>query len=164
MTRLRLALLVSMMVACRTPEPAVLTPEIRAGVVEAVTTAMQGYAAAFPTRDADAITAFYLNDPDFRTYFDGTVSTYTEMVAMVRGMMGGLRSVEGAFENIQVSVLGPTAAVATSPFRDVLVDTAGVTTRLKGVVSWTWVQRPEGWRIIHGNAIHVPDTTAAGSH
>lgn len=133
----------------------------RAAVADSVTAAMRAYAAAFPGRDADAVTRFYLNDPDFRVYFDGALSRYDEMVAIVRNLLGSLRSIEGSFDDIQVTVLGPGAAVATTPFRDVLVDTTGTTTRLRGLVSWTWVRRSEGWRIIHGHAVHVPDTAAA---
>ena len=145
---------------CRSEPPATITPEQRSQVVDSVTAAMHAYAAAFVTRDAEAAIRFYVNAPDFRMYDGGTPATYSELTGAIRGMMPGYKAIEGYFDDIQVTVLGPTAAVATSPFRDVYRDTAGVITRVRGTVSWTWVRRSDGWRIMHGNALHLPDTVA----
>ena len=160
MSRLLVATIILAGLGCNTDQPASITQAQRQLVVDSVTAAMGAYAAAFPGKDPEAITRFYADDPDFRYYDGGQATAYPAMVAMIRSLTGSLRSIEGGFDSIQVSVLSPSAGVATARFRDVLTDTSGTVTRVHGVVSWVWVRRGDGWRIMHGNAVHLPDSSA----
>ena len=151
-------LLMCVAAGCRAGQAGPMTAGQHQGVVDSITAAMAAYAASFPGRDPEAIIRFYANHPDFRYYDDGQPTTYPQMVGMIRSVMGSLRSVEGAFDSMQVTVLSASAGIATARFRDVLTDTTGAVVRLRGTVSWTWVRTPDGWRIMHGNASHVADS------
>ena len=145
------------MTAARGP----LSPGQQAEVVRGVTAAMRAYEEAVKALNADATASFYIDSPDFRFYDGGQPATYAEMTAGVRAMFAGLRQLEGGFESIQVTVLGPSAAIATSPYVDILTDHDGTVTRLRGTVSWAWVHTPNGWRILHGNAMHIGEDGSA---
>lgn len=159
----RIAYLTSLalVTACQESAPRPLSATDRQLVVDSVAAAMEAYAAAFATLDAEKIVRFYKADPDFRMYADGAPVTGEALATQVRGMMAGLRAIDGKFTAIQVTVLSRDAAVATSPFEEVLTDTAGVATEMRGTVSWTWVREPEGWRIMHGNAAYLPANAGA---
>lgn len=160
MSRTGAVLLVCVAAGCRPDQAGPMTAAQHQAVVDSVTAAMAAYAASFPGRDPEAITRFYANHPDFRYYYDGQPTTYPQTVSMIRSVMGSLRSVEGAFDSMQVTVLSASAGIATARFRDVLTDTTGAVARLRGTVSWTWVRTPDGWRIMHGNASHTADAVA----
>jgi ketosteroid isomerase-like protein len=132
-----------------------------AAIIDEIIAGMHAYEGAVKRLDAEATIAFYIDSPDFRFYDGGQPATYAEMAAGVRAMFDGLKEFRGGFEAIQVTVLGASAAIATSPYVDILTDHAGAVTELRGSVSWAWVHTPSGWRIIHGNALHVGEDGAA---
>ena len=85
---------------------------------------------------------------------------YATIATTVRSMFGGLRAVDLAPVTVQVTVLGRDVGIAGFTFRESFTDTTGRVSRLRGTASWTWRRSASGWEIIHGDAVHLPDTTA----
>lgn len=155
--------LLLVVLAC-TPSPKrepgqTLSESDRQVVAAAVDSAMHAYLSAVAARDADRVIAHYANDPEFTAYFDATPMDYATIASTVRGMFAGLRAVDLQPVTVQVTVLGRDAAIAGFPFREAFTDTAGKVQRLRGTASWTWRRHGSGWIIIHGDAVHLPDTT-----
>lgn len=109
--------------------------------------------------DADRVIGHYANDPEFTAYFDATPMDYAMIANTVRGMFGGLRAVDLQPVTVRVTVLGRDAAIAGFPFREAFTDTSGKVSHLRGTASLTWVRRADWWKVIHGDAVHLPDTT-----
>lgn len=127
-------------------------------IAKTVDSLMHAYLDAVAAKNADAVIAYYANDPEFMAYFDATPMNYETIATTVRGMFGGLRAVKLEPVTVSVTVLGRDAAVAGFPFREAFMDTAGRVTPLRGTASWTWKRSGDQWRIIHGDAVHLPDT------
>jgi ketosteroid isomerase-like protein len=130
-------------------------------IAAAVDSAMHAYLDAVAARDADGVIAHYADDPEFLVFFDATPYDYAAMVSTVRDMFGGLSAVDVEPVTVQITVLGRDAAIAGFTFRETFTDTAQRVTPLHGTASWTWRRHGNGWTIIHGDAVHLPDTPSA---
>ena len=140
-------------------EPAqTLSDGEKRAVAAAVDSAMHAYLNAVAARDANRVIAHYANDAEFTAYFDATPMDHATIASTVRGMFAGLRAIDLQPVTVQVTVLGRDAAIAGFPFREAFTDTAGKVQRLRGTASWTWRRQGTGWIIIHGDAVHLPDT------
>lgn len=157
----RFALVAFAATACAGPELPPFSDADRAAIADSVTAGMHSYEAAIKALDVEGIMGHYLVSPEFRFIENETVYGLEELRPVVEGL-ASLRGYEGGFGPIHVRVLVPGAALADAPFTDVLTDSAGVVTRLRGTVTWVWVRTPEGWRIVHGHAYAVPDTARGG--
>jgi ketosteroid isomerase-like protein len=158
-------LMVTCLEACSTAKGdanAPLSPADKQAVSKSVDSAMRAYLDAVVARDADRVIAHYANDPAFMAYFDGTPMSYDVISRTLRGMFGGLSAIDLKPVTVQVTVLSPDAAIAGFTFRESFTDTAMSVSPLLGTASWTWVRRSDGWKIIHGDAVHLPDTVRAG--
>ena len=126
----------------------------RAAVRDSVTAAMRGYQAAVATLDPAQIMPYYSTDTSFRVVEGQAVFTRDGIGELLGALKGTLKSFGGGFnyDSLRVLPLSPTAAVATAPYVDVLVDTAGVTTTIHGSVMWVWARQDDRWRIVGGQA------------
>lgn len=126
----------------------------RAAVRDSVTVAMRAYEAAVSSMDLDRIMPFYSNDSSFRVVDGQAVFTRAGIQDLMQALTGSLKSLGGGFnyDSLRVLALSPHAAVATAPYVDVLVDTAGVTTTIRGSVMWVWARQGDRWRIVGGQA------------
>ena len=143
--------------ACAPSERALQDDEKHA-IATAVDSAMHAYLDAVAARDADRVIAHYANDPEFLAFFDATPYDYAAMVGTTRSVFGGLSGIDLEPVVVQVTVLGRDAAIAGFTFREAFTDTAQRVTLLRGTASWTWLRRGNRWMIIHGDAVHLPDT------
>ena len=84
--------------------------------------------------------------------------TYQAMVAMVQQTFPTLRSIEGGFNDLHVSILSPEYALASAAFRETVTDGSGTATRSRGAASWLWRRMDGQWRIVYGHVDHYPDT------
>jgi ketosteroid isomerase-like protein len=144
--------------SCGTPQ-ADLTEAQRRVITTSVDSAMRSFEAAERARDADRMLAHFVSGPEFRLYNDGQRVDYAAMAAQLHTGLGGLKSVEGGFEGIEVTVLSPGAALASATFRETATDTAGAIVRTHGPVTLVWVRRGTEWKIVYGQADHYPDST-----
>lgn len=143
--------------ACTPAEAPTADGELLA-LEDTIVSLMNGYAEALASLDAEAITAFYDEDPVFRVYVDGEVSTRADLAEQVAGLASALQSIEARWDDIHVTPLGHDAALGSSRFERTLVAASGDTIRDWGTATWVWVRRPAGWRIIHGHGAHYPGT------
>lgn len=145
----------TMLLACASGEAPMTEGELSA-LNDTVVGLMNSYADALMSLDADAITAFYADEPAFRIYLDGQRVTRAELVRQVAQMPSALQSLDAAWEDIEVTPLGRHAALGASRFKRTLVDVAGDTLRDWGTATWVWVRQDDGWRLIHGHGVHYP--------
>lgn len=145
----------TMLLACASGE-APMTEDELAALNDTVVALMNSYADALMSLDPEAITAFYADDPEFRIYLDGQRVTRAELVRQVFQMPSAIRSLEAAWEDIEVTPIGRHAALGASRFERTVVDVAGDTLRDWGTATWVWVRQDDGWRLIHGHGVHYP--------
>jgi len=153
-----LALVALATVACGGSTTVPFTDSDRTAIADSVLAGMRSYEAAIKALDVQKTVGHYTTA--FRAIENEEVYSFEEWTGLVQEMLGSLRAYDGGFGEIHVNVLDRDVALADAPFLDVFTDSAGVVTRLKGTVTWVWVRTPEGWRIIHGHAYAVPDTTS----
>ena len=143
----------TILLAC-TPAGEPMTDDELSALNDTVVALMNSYAYALGSLDPDSITAFYADDPEFRIYLDGQRVTRAELVDQVAQMPSQLRSLEAAWEDIEVTPLGRDAALGASRFQRTVVDLAGDTLRDWGTATWVWVRQSDRWRLIHGHGVH----------
>lgn len=138
-------------------------PESASAVSDSAVTAtvdslMRDYIDAIVVGDWRRATSHYANEPDFRVFSTGVPLGFDSLVATVRRNAERRRSLELEPVDVEVTVLSESTAIAAFTHRQRRVDTAGVVTPLRGSASWVWVRRGDGWKILHGAAVHLPDT------
>jgi ketosteroid isomerase-like protein len=93
--------------------------------------------------------------PEFHFYHDGRRATYDVMAAGVRKALPAVRSLEVAYGDVEVSVLGPECALVSATFRrELVIEGTGATVRHEGGVSWVWRKIDGQWLIVHGHISH----------
>lgn len=139
----------------------VSSAEEREKIVSEVTEAMNSYGDAIKALDIERVIGHYAKEPEFRVFMDGKISDYDAYVSQARADIGQASGIEGGLQGITVVVLGPKAAAAAAPFREVIIDKAGQRLAIKGTVTWTWVRRGPEWKILYGHASHELDLDTA---
>ncbi|HSK18108.1 MAG TPA: SgcJ/EcaC family oxidoreductase [Longimicrobiales bacterium] len=113
-------------------------------------------AAAWKRLDPEAYLAHFSDDLIF--YFDGRRLERQEFETVVRETLASLR--ESTFEVLdpEVEVLGPAAAAVTFGVREVMVDTAGATTDIEGVLTLVFETRRGRWLVVRAHeSLRRPD-------
>jgi uncharacterized protein (TIGR02246 family) len=151
----RLGILAAMVGCLRSP--GVVDETQKKEIVAAVEAAMRSFEAAERARDPERLIAHFASVPGFHVYSDGQRLTYEAMVAGVRQAFPTLRSIEGGFSDLQVSVLSPESALVSASFRETVTDNTGTATRSRGAASWLWRRIDAQWRIVYGHVDHYPD-------
>ena len=119
---------------------------------------MRDYVDAIVVGDWRRAISHYSQEPDFLVYTTGTPLGFDSVVSRVRKSAESRSSVELEPIDVEVTLLSDGAAVASFTHRQRIVDNRGAETVLRGSASWVWVQRDSGWKILHGSAVHLPDT------
>jgi len=123
-------------------------------VAETILSVTRELAGAWERLDADAYLAHFSEDLTF--YFEGSRSSRTEFETVVRQAIASLR--ESTFEvlNPEVEVLGPNAAVISFELREVMVDTSGASTELRGVLTLVFERRRGQWLVVRAHETLPP--------
>lgn len=132
----------------------------REKIASEVTDAMNSYVNAIKALDIERVIGHYANEPEFRVFMDGKVSDYDAYVSQARADLSQASGFEGGWQGITVVLLGPRAAAAAAPFREVIIDKGGQRIAIKGAVTWIWVRRGSEWKILYGHATHEPDISS----
>ena len=155
-----LAVMCVMLAACspnpRTDRDDAMTAAERSTIEMAVDSATRSFEAAERARDAEAAIAHLA--PEFYIYADGVRSEYDAVVEGMRGFLGTLQHFEPGWENVEVLVLGPRAALSTFTFRDSIVTAEGELQMARGPTTLAWERRGNDWLIVYGDADHYPVT------
>ncbi|MFN8666293.1 MAG: nuclear transport factor 2 family protein [Gemmatimonadaceae bacterium] len=156
---MRLLLLVALgaVVAC-TPPSADTTAVSGASdaVPDSIRVNMAAFVDAIQARDSARVLAFFAEDSSVQA-IEGGIMTRAQMARMIGGFYRSMRSIETAIEGpLQVTVLGPDAAVASGRYVDVFVDTTGARNEVRGIATWVWSKRGGPWQLFHLHATPDP--------
>jgi ketosteroid isomerase-like protein len=127
----------------------------RDDVLSAVSARVRSFATAERARDAEQLLAHYASGPECHFYHDGRRANYDVIAGGVRKALPGVRSLEVAYDDVEVTVLSAEYALASATFRrDVVIDSTGAAVRQEGGVSWIWRNMDGKWLIVHGHISH----------
>lgn len=160
-TRRLLVLVTLCTLACRPSSQGDLAAADQSAITDSVLAAMRSYEAAVKALDAEGALRHFAADSQFRLIDNETTLSYGQVAQQLRQMFPSLRSFDGGFSNIRVHVLRSDVALADASYIDIITDSSGAVTRLRGTVTWVWMHGPDGWRIVHGHAVAVPDSAQA---
>lgn len=136
--------------------PSTDAPRDSEGVTVAVRSVMDTFLTAERERNAEEVVR--LLAPDFYMYGDGVRHGYDSVAAQILGTMPALQRMEPTWDEMEVSALGPNHALVTFTFRDLIVDAAGDTIRLRGPTTLVWRWDETGWKMTYADADHYPDS------
>lgn len=106
-------------------------------------------------RDRNPERVLGLIAPDFYMYADGVRADYETIVAGIRDI-STFQHFEPGWENLEVRVLGPEAALASFTFQDSIVTGSGEVLLASGATSLIWERRDGEWRVVYADADHYP--------
>jgi len=131
-----------------------LTPGQRRVVVASVDSAMHAFEHAEQRLDVGALVSMIAPVPDFHIWNDGRRVDYETLTNGVLGGFKALRSVQGGFDGIEVTVLARNAAAASATFHEIVTDTSGTISLVSGVATYVWQKRGDRWQIVGGQVQH----------
>lgn len=140
--------------ACSQSSGRVPAARDQAEIVAAVEDAVWAFHAADTARDAEAV--IRLLWPDFTMLADGARLGYDQVAVGSREFMGGLALFHTVWSDLQVTVLGQDAAIASFQFRDSIVTKSGELIRNRGTTTFAWQRRNGEWRVLFADADHRP--------
>lgn len=139
--------------ACALPDRG-LTPGQRQAVLASVDSAMHAFEDAERRLDVGALVGMIAPVRDFHVWNDGRRVDYETLTNGVLGGFKALRSVEGGFDGIEVTVLAREVAVASATFHEIVTDTSGTMNLISGVATYVWQKRGARWQIVGGQVQH----------
>ncbi len=141
--------LVVVATACRGPSTAPADSDRAAGEV---LVALRSFESAQRTLDPDAVIAFLA--PEFSMLQDGVRVDRDSTVEQIRSSLPTLRAFEPRFDDVQVVVLAPDAALTSMTFRDQATAADGTITRTSGPSTLLWRLHEGRWRIAFADSDH----------
>jgi uncharacterized protein (TIGR02246 family) len=149
------AALVVLGMACQPPAQTGMTDAQRAAVADTVRRQTDAFIAAFNHMDPNEFIAQMAINESFAE--SGRLYPSRDSVSgTVRTFVAGIRSLEVGWDQVQVTVLAPDAAVVTGTFHENFVDKAGKTTKLHGAWSGVYQRRDGKWGIVQAHESYVP--------
>ncbi len=139
--------------ACTDAPEAASTPDLAQVSIE-VEAAVWAFHAADTAKDAEGVIGLLW--PDFTMLVDGNRVGYDDVVAGSREYMASLELFDAEWTDLQITALGPDAAVASFQFRDSIVTLAGDLIQNRGPTSFVWKRRGGEWRLLFADADHYP--------
>lgn len=127
-----------------------------AAVKRAVENRMRSLDAAERGLDAVGLLSHFSSGADFRILSDGRPLGFDGMADAVQGAFPGLRSIEGGFRDLRVTVLSPGAALVSGRFEERVTTSTGERHEQFGAVTWLWRKIGGEWLIAHGHVDHYP--------
>ncbi len=147
--------LVCYALGCSTGQPP-FDAAARATVTRSVDSALQAFAAAERSRDAERTVSHIA--PDFYMYNDGNRVGYDSVAAQIRRTFPAMQRFDFTWEDIDIRLLGPQHAFVTFTFRDHITMNDGSTLRFRGPTTLVWERRGDDWLIIFADADHYADS------
>ncbi len=144
------------MVAAASCSPATDTARDSDKVTAAVRSVIDTFVTAERERAPEDVIRFLASD--FYMYVDGVRQEYDSVAAQIRSTMPALQRMEPTWEGVEVHALGQNHALVTLTFRDLIVDAAGDTIRLRGPTTLVWRRDGTAWKMIYADADHYADS------
>lgn len=139
--------------ACR-PEHAVFSEADRTVVAAEVDSATRAFEAAERDRDAERLIAQLA--PDFTMLLDGSRVGYDSIATSIRTTLPGMMHFEPGFDDIEVLVLGPDAAMVSFVFNDSIVTPDDQLLMSRGPTTLVWQRLGSDWLVVFADADHYP--------
>ena len=118
--------------------------------------ALRSFEAAELALDVDGLIRHFAHVSEFHIYNDGQRLSYEQMTAGVRTTFPMLHSIRGGFDDIEIIVIAPDAALSTATFHETITDRSGGSLQQRGAASWLWRLIDGEWRIVYGHLDHYP--------
>jgi hypothetical protein len=119
---------------------------------------MEDLRVAAVERDVDKILSFCDNSPEFFYIGDGKLHNYDQFVKAEYSGFSAVQRHQLSWDALHVKTLGDDVVAAFAPFHQVITDTNGIETRLKGGVSWIAINKGGILKLRYGQSWHEPDT------
>ncbi len=141
---------------CAPAAPTSLREADKARVVAEALAATESLFVAIEARDSARALALFAEDSGVRL-IEGGSYTRREIAAFAGDLYRSMRSIESGLDGTpDVSVLSRDAAVVSGRYRDVLTDTTGKRTEVRGAGTWVLVRRQGRWVMQHVHATPDP--------
>jgi len=108
-------------------------------------------------RDVDMILSLCDDSPEFLYIGDGQVYNYTNFVKVEHSGFASFQRHQLSWDTLHIKILGSDVVAAYAPFHQVITDTIGIESRLKGGVSWIAVQKDGILKLRYGQSWHAMD-------
>ena len=112
---------------------------------------MNSYEEAILASDAEGVTSYYLDDPDFVFYGYGQFNGYKDWIELVKKDFEST-SFEGDFyKDIKVHVLSDKVAFVYSSVEYSMVKASDEERTMEGGTVYVLVKKGDDWKIVHGS-------------
>lgn len=115
-------------------------------VADSIRVLTNNLAASWERLDPDEYLGWFASDLVF--YFEGQRVGRSEFDASVNAAMRALRSSTFEILDPHVQILAKDVATISFRLREVMVDTTGATTDLRGALTLIWSRRADGWKVV----------------
>jgi hypothetical protein len=135
--------------ACRSGPPETLDATHAAAIEDSVRQLATSIARDLAQDGPAAWSAYFLDGPEFFMASDGEL-VFPDVGAaeeFLQQFAPGISSIELFWDNLRVDPLAPGTAVLAASFREVLTDTAGAETPMRGYFTGVAVHTTVGWRL-----------------
>jgi len=141
---------------CRPPSTSMSEDE-REALRGTILHRLDEYVDALATLDAQRMAPFYAEG--FHYYPDEHAMGRDSLLSLIEGLGREFRRYDVSNDVVEITPLAHDVVLAAVRFHTLQTDTAGVESRVRGTVTWVWARDGTEWRMIHGQSIHLPDTT-----
>ena len=124
---------------------------------QSMTTLMENLKNAAIERDVDKILSMCDESPEFLFISDGQDFNYNNFVKIEHSGFASMQKHQLSWDTLHIKILGSDVVAAYAPFHQVITDTSGIESRLKGGVSWIAVQKDGILKLRYGQAWHAVD-------
>jgi uncharacterized protein (TIGR02246 family) len=142
--------LLALSLACQPPAQHAMTEMQRTAIADSVKQLAEGFVAAFRNLDPSVfVDQLAINEQHVE---NGSLHPSRDsLLAAVRSFATSLSKLAFVWDDMQVSVLAPTAAVLTGTYRETAVDKNGAQTKLRGAWTGVYERRAGKWGIVQAH-------------
>jgi hypothetical protein len=143
------AFALTVLAACQ-PATTELTEEQKAAISEELTQQYEGLLASTSQLSQEGFMGYFQNSHEITFAANGSFyRSHSALVDTVAAHWAPIASMEGNWGNLNIQVLAPNVAVATSVFNFTATDNAGATTHFTGTWTAVWVEREGAWKMVN---------------
>ncbi len=137
-----------------------LSPDQAAAVRQGVQATLDAYRTLAAAGQWDALMRLHADDPRFRWVANGAVEARAvgDIRKSFEALSPGVR-VETSYQNTEITPLSPDLAYVVTSFQTRLVDPNSKGFSFGGILTMTFLRRPDGWKILNGHSsspVHRP--------
>lgn len=149
-------LLCSTSLRCTDPEAGLVSDSLlnKNQIITEVRQSLQAFHTADTSRNAEGVLSLLW--PDYTMFADGNKMVYNEVAKGSRAFMANLELFHTEWSDVQITALGPDAALTAFQFRDSIITKSGELTQSRGTTSFVWQRRNNEWRVLFADANHYP--------